>query len=350
MLPATSCATPYATHRTEQKLLVFIARRLTAVIAIVVLLVGVMFALQKMSGIDPAHAYLGAGASAQAVAREKRALGLDEPVPVQFGRYLSGVFQGNFGTSYRTRDAVSQDLLSYLPATVELASYALALALAMGVVLGVASAASWRGSKLLKALMMSGASAPIFLLCLLGILLFYGHLGWLPATGRTSYANAPTGPTGLLTLDAMLHGRPGVLVDAWRHLVLPAFCLSIVPAVSIARVLRGSLVSVLAEDYVRTARAKGMKERAVLLRHALRNAAGPALAMTGLQAGLLLAGDVVVEQIFAWPGVGNYIAQGLPVGDFPAISGATIVFGIGYVVVNAVVDLLQRLADPRVRI
>ncbi|HET9058383.1 MAG TPA: ABC transporter permease [Acidimicrobiales bacterium] len=331
-------------------MLVFIGKRFGAALAIVVLLVGVMFALQKMSGIDPAHAYLGAGASAQAVATEKRALGLDASVPVQFGHYLSGVFQGNFGTSYRTRDAVSHDLVTYLPATVELAGYALALAVVMGLVLGIASAASWRGSKLLKALMMSGASAPIFLLCLLGILLFYGHLGWLPATGRTSYATVPTGPTGLLTVDALLHGRFGILLDAWRHLVLPAFCLSIVPAVSIGRVLRGSLVSVLSEDYVRTARSKGMRERAVLLRHALRNAVGPALSMTGLQAGLLLAGDVVVEQIFAWPGVGNYIAQGLPVGDFPAISGVTIVFGVGYVAVNAAVDLLQRLADPRVRI
>jgi len=196
----------------------------------------------------------------------------------------------------------------------------------------------------------TGASAPIFLLALLGILLFYGHLGWLPATGQTSYANAPTGPTGLLTVDAVLHGRLGVLLDAWWHLVLPAFCLSVVPAVSIGRVLRGSLVSVLRQDYVRTARSKGLREDVVLLRHGLRNSLGPALAMTGLQAGLLLAGDVVVEEIFAWPGVGNYVAQSLPVGDFPAIAGVTIVFGVGYVAVNAAVDVLQRLADPRVRI
>jgi peptide/nickel transport system permease protein len=284
------------------------------------------------------------------VATERKVLGLDEPVVDQFWHYLTGVAHGNFGVSYRTRDPVSQDLGQYLPATIELASYALLFAVVLGLALGVASAASWRGYRLLKVVMVSGASAPIFLLALLGILVFYAHLGWLPATGQTSYANPPTGPTGLLTVDALLHGDFGVLVDAWWHLLLPAFCLSVVPAVSIGRVLRGSLVAVLRQDYVRTARAKGLRERAVLLRHALRNSVGPALAMTGLQAGLLLAGDVVVEEIFAWPGVGNYIAQGLPVGDFPAISGVTIVFGVGYVIVNAVVDVLQRLADPRVRI
>ena len=331
-------------------MLAFVAKRVGAAIAIVVVLVGVMFALQKMSGIDSAHAYLGAGASTKAVTVEKRALGLDDPVPAQFWHYLIGVAQGNFGASYRTRDPVSHDLVEYLPATVELATYALLLAALMGLVLGLASAAERRGSGLLKALMVGGASTPIFLLCLLGVLLFYGHLGWFPATGRSSYADPPSGPTGLLTVDAVLHGRPGALLDAWRHLVLPAFCLSIVPAVSIGRVLRASLVAVLNEDYVRTARAKGLGETVVLVRHALRNAVGPALAMTGLQAGLLLAGDVVVEEIFAWPGVGNYIAQGLPVGDFPAISGVTIVFGAGYVFVNAIVDLLQRAADPRVRI
>jgi peptide/nickel transport system permease protein len=331
-------------------LLNFLAKRIGAAVLIVIILVAVMFGLEKMSNIDPAHAYLGAGASAQAVATEKKALGLDEPVPAQFWRYLTGVAQGNFGVSYRTRDPVSQDLGQYLPATIELATYALGFAVVMGLVLGVTSAASWRGYRILKVVMVSGASAPIFLLALLGILLFYAHLGWLPATGRTSYANPPTGPTGLLTVDALVHGDFGVLVDAWRHLVLPAFCLSVVPAVSIGRVLRGSLVAVLREDYVRTARAKGLREKTVLLRHALRNSLGPALAMTGLQAGLLLAGDVVVEEIFAWPGVGNYIAQGLPVGDFPAISGVTIVFGVGYVIVNAIVDVAQRLADPRVRI
>jgi peptide/nickel transport system permease protein len=331
-------------------LLSFLTKRAGAAVLIVVLLVGVMFGLEKMSNIDPAHAYLGAGASTKAVATERKVLGLDEPVVDQFWHYLTGVAHGNFGVSYRTRDPVSQDLGQYLPATIELASYALLFAVVLGLALGVASAASWRGYRLLKVVMVSGASAPIFLLALLGILVFYAHLGWLPATGQTSYANPPTGPTGLLTVDALLHGDFGVLVDAWWHLLLPAFCLSVVPAVSIGRVLRGSLVAVLRQDYVRTARAKGLRERAVLLRHALRNSVGPALAMTGLQAGLLLAGDVVVEEIFAWPGVGNYIAQGLPVGDFPAISGVTIVFGVGYVIVNAVVDVLQRLADPRVRI
>ncbi|MDA8398866.1 MAG: ABC transporter permease [Actinomycetota bacterium] len=330
--------------------LTFIARRLGAAVVILVILVAAMFTLSHLSHTDPAHAYLGAGASKSAVAAERAKLGLNLPITTQFFHYVGNLLHGNLGVSYRTRNPVTQDLAEYLPATMELAFYALLLALLLGLMLGVASAGHWRGARILKFVMVSGASAPLFLLALLGILIFYGHLGWLPASGRTSMPNPPTGPTGFLTLDALLAGRFNMLINALEHLLMPATVLAIGPAVSIGRVLRGSLVTVLREDYIRTARSKGLRERAVLLRHALRNSVGPALSMTGLQAGLLLAGDVVVEQVFAWPGIGYYAAQSIPVGDFPAISGVTLVLGLGYVLINALVDILQRLADPRVRI
>ncbi len=330
--------------------LAFAARRVSAAIVIVLILVAAMFTLQHLSRTDPAHAYLGAGASTTAVAAERVKLGLNQPVVTQFFHYVANLAQGNLGVSYRTRNPVATDIGEYLPATVELAFYALVMALAAGTLLGVASAGKWRGARVLKFVMVSGASAPLFLLALLGILVFYGHLGILPATGRTSSVNPPTGPTGFLTIDAVLAGRFGVLLNALRHLVMPALSLAIGPAVSIGRVLRGSLMTVLREDYVRTARAKGLRERRVLLSHALRNSVGPALSMTGLQFGLLLAGDVVVEQVFAWPGIGYYAAQSIPVGDFPAIGGVTLVLGVGYVAINALVDIFQRIADPRIKL
>jgi peptide/nickel transport system permease protein len=149
-------------------------------------------------------------------------------------------------------------------------------------------------------------------------------------------------------VDGLLHGRPDVTLDAMRHLLLPALAIAVGPAVSIGRVLRSSLVDGMHSDYARTARAKGLPERLVLLRHVLRNCAGAALSMTGLQAGLVFAGVVVIEQVFAWPGIGQYAAQSIPVADFPAIAGVTLLLGVGYVAINMVVDILQAVADPRI--
>jgi peptide/nickel transport system permease protein len=200
----------------------------------------------------------------------------------------------------------------------------------------------------LRFVLVAGASAPAFLLALLGILLFYNRLHWLPATGDTGYTNAPTGPTGILVIDTVVHGQWAMAGDAWRHLILPGVCIALGPAVSIGRVLRTSLVGNMRSDFVRTARSKGLTERAVLFRHALRNSLGAALSMTGLQAGLMFAGVVVIEAVFAWPGIGLYTSQSIPAADFPAIGGVTLVLGIGYVVINTAVDILQAVADPRI--
>jgi peptide/nickel transport system permease protein len=201
---------------------------------------------------------------------------------------------------------------------------------------------------LFRLLTLVGASAPPFLLALLGLIFLYHRLHWLPSTGRTRFQDAPSGPTGLLTFDSLVHGRFNVFLDAIDHLILPGLCVAILPAVSIGRVLRSSLVNTLRADYVRTARSKGLSEPVVLWRHALRNSLGPALSMTGLQVGLMFAGVVVIEQIFAWPGIGLYTVQSIPRTDFPAIAGVTLVLGAAYVVVNTVVDLLQAVADPRI--
>jgi len=328
----------------------FVTKRLSAMVIILVVLTAVVFLLQQASGINPVHAYLGANASQAAVAHETKVLGYDRPIFRQFLTYIGHAVQGNLGRSLRTRDAVATNIASYLPATAELALAGLGLALILGAALGLGSVGRWRGSGVLRIILLSGASVPGFLLALLGILLLNGKLHWLPATGDTGYNNAPTGPTGMMVVDTLLHGNLAMFWDAIVHLILPAICVSLGPAVSIGRVLRTSLESSMGSDFVRTARAKGLKEKTVLVRHALRNSLSAALSMTGLQVGLMFAGIVVIETIFAWPGIGLYVEQSIPSADFPAIAGVTLVLGVAYVMINAVVDVLQAVVDPRVAI
>ncbi len=326
----------------------FIVNRVAAAVVIVLALTAGMFVLQKVSPVDPVHAMLGAQASAGQILAERHRLGLDRPLLSQYVSYLAGLPRGDLGTSFRTRRPVSTDLASFVPATAELTLYALAFALILAALLAIGSTLRWPGARLLRLFLMAGASVPAFLLAIAGTLIFYQRLGWLPATGRTSYADAPTGPTGLLTIDSLIAGRPAVTLDALRHLLMPALAVAAVPAVSIGRVLRSSLIGGMRSDYVRTARAKGLTERRIVIGHVLRNCLGAALSMTGLQVGLMFSGVLVVEQVFAWPGIGQYMAQSIPAADFPAIAGVTLLLGVVYVAVNAVVDILQAVADPRI--
>jgi peptide/nickel transport system permease protein len=327
-----------------------IVKRLAAAVVIVLALTAGMFILQKVSPVDPVHAMLGATASPREILAERRTLGLDRPVVQQYLSYLGGLLHGDLGMSYRTRRPVSTDLGSFVPATAELSIFALLFALILAVLLAVGSTLRWPGAGLLRLGLMAGASIPAFLLAIAGILLFYQRLGWLPATGRTSYTDAPAGPTGLLTIDGLIAGRPAVTLDALRHLLMPALAVAAVPAVSIGRVLRSSLINGMRSDYVRTARAKGLSEPRIVVGHVLRNCLGAALSMTGLQVGLMFSGVLVVEQVFAWPGIGQYMAQSIPAGDFPAIAGVTLLLGVGYVAINAAVDILQAVADPRINV
>ena len=326
----------------------FAAKRLVSMVLILLVLTAIVFLLQKLSHVDPAHAYLGANASASAIKHESHVLGYDKPLISQYVHYVSGLLGGNLEVSLRTRHPVATDIGVFLPATIELAFTALLLAVLLGAVFGLVSAARFRGAGVFRTLLLALASAPVFLLALLLILWISGDLHWLPGTGDTGYMNAPTGPTGIIVVDGLLHGQPAVAWDGVRHLILPAIVVALGPAVSIGRVLRGSLEAAMASDFARTARAKGLRERTVVVRHALRNSTSAALSMTGLQVGLMFAGVVVVESIFAWPGIGLYVDQSIPQADFPAIAGVTLVLGVGYVVINAIVDILQAVVDPRI--
>jgi peptide/nickel transport system permease protein len=325
-----------------------IGKRLVSMVAVLLVLTFVVFVLQHLSPINPVHSYLGANASAQAVRIESAKLGYNRPLVVQYLRYISNLLHGDLGMSLRTRRPVSTDLGAYLPATLELATFGLLLSVILGSILGLLTAARYRGAGIFRVIMLIGASTPPFLLALFGLIVFYHDLNWLPATGQTSLANPPTGPTPFLAINTLTHGEWFGFTDAIGHLILPGLCIAILPAVSIGRVFRSSLVSTLRTDYVRTARAKGITEIVVLWRHAIRNSVGAALSMTGLQVGLMFAGVVVIESIFSWPGIGLYTAQSIPFGDFPAIAGVTLVLGVGYVLVNTAVDICQAIADPRI--
>ena len=328
----------------------FVLSRLGATVAILVALTAVMFVLQHISPMDPVKAQLGANASAEAVAARRHALGLDQPLTNQFWKYLTGAVQGDLGSSYRTRHPVSSDLGDFFPATLELALYGIALALILAALLAFGMTLKWRGSEVLRAVLFTGAAAPMFLLGIVGLIVFYQQLGWVPANGRISVPNPPTGPTGLLTVDGLLHGRFDVVGDALHHLILPAVVIALGPAVAIGRVLRSSLLTDADSDYARTARAKGLSEWRIMVGHVLRNCVGSAMSMTGLQVGLMFSGVLVIEQVFGWPGIGQYIAQSIPVADFPAIAGVTLMLGVLYVVINTAVDLLQAVADPRITV
>jgi peptide/nickel transport system permease protein len=329
-------------------MLSFVLRRLLAMVAVLLVLVAALFALQRISPINEVRVAVGPNASREVVEATRERLGYNDPLPAQYLRYIGDVATGDLQVSLRTGQSVSSDLRGALPATIELVLAAFLLAAPIALLFGIAGAARSRGAGALRGSTMVLASAPPFVLGIFGILIFYKQLGWLPATNRTSIPDPPTGPTGLLTVDSLVAARFDVFADAVRHLVMPAICLAIVPAVAVGRVLRGAILTNLRADHVQVARAKGLSELGVLTRHCLRNSAGPTLAMTGLMTGVVFAGVVVVEKVFAWPGIGLYITQSIPRGDFPAIAGTTLLLGAAYIVVNAIVDVLQAVADPRI--
>lgn len=325
-----------------------IAQRLAAAVGIMVALVAILFLLQQASHVDPVHAALGPGASKAAVAAERHRLGLDRPLIEQFFTYLGHLAQGNLGMSYSTRTPVRAMVASGFPATLELAVFSLILALVLAAILGFTSALNVRGAGVVRIVMLIGGSTPTFLIAIFGLLFLYKDLGIVPVSGQTSNGVATQG--GAVAFNALVHGHFSTFADGLWHLLLPGLCVALGPAVSIGRMLRSSFSAAMTSDFARTARAKGLRERTVLVRHALRNSLGPTLTMIGLQLAVMLAGVVVVERIFSWTGVGFLMAQSIPTSDLPVIIGVTLVLGASYVVINLVVDVLQVVVDPRQRL
>ena len=323
----------------------FILRRLGAAVILLLILTAIVFVLQSISQDDGIRVKLGSNATREQVDAERDRLGLNDPLPVQYLHYVGNALQGDLGDSYRTRRPVTTDLRDFLPASAELIAWAFLFAGLLAVAFALSGALRWPGGAAFRGVLLVGATAPPFLLGIGGIILFYSRLDWLPANGR---GPDDQGPTGFLVFDTLIRGDLAGANDAVRHLLLPALVLSVAPALAIGRILRASVEETLRTDHVRTARAKGLTETRIVNRHVLRNSAGPALSMAGLQLGFVFAGVVVVEFVFSWPGLGDYLAQSIPAADYPAILGVTLVLGAVYIVTNAVVDILQVIADPRI--
>lgn len=329
-----------------------IARRLLFMVFVLWGVTLMTFFLSRVAPGDPARLIAGPRANAEALANIRALYGLDRPLIVQYGRYMSDLAHGDLGSSFVTRRPVAEDLRDFFPATLELAMYALAVGSILGVGMGVVTAMR-RGSAVDFAgrfLAIGGLSMPAFWLAMLFQLFFFSGLGWLPFGGRLETgAASPPQVTGLFTVDSLIAGQFGTFLDAVRHLVLPVTTLALAEIGLMTRIVRTSMLEVLGEDYIRTAESKGLSRARVLFRHALRNALLPAVTVLGLELGLLAGGVFLVETIFAWPGIGRYAYDAIRASDYNATMGVTLVVAVVYVGVNLIVDVAYLYLDPRIR-
>ncbi len=277
--------------------------------------------------------------------------GYDRPIVVQYLDYVWGLLHGDFGISISTKQPVFQEFLNLFPATAELAICAMLLAIIIGIPAGILSAVK-RGSVFDQATMgiaLTGYSMPIFWWGLLLIILFSGILGWTPVSGRISLLYYFPSVTGFMTIDSLLSGEKGAFASAVSHLILPSVVLATIPLAVIARQTRSAMLEVLGEDYVRTARAKGLPGRRVIGIHALRNAMIPVITTIGLQVGMLMAGAILTETIFSWPGIGKWMIDSISRRDYPVVQGGLVLIAGLVMLVNLLVDLAYGLINPRIR-
>jgi peptide/nickel transport system permease protein len=321
----------------------YIMRR---VVQTLIVLLGVLlltFILVHLIPGDPALVILGTDATPEELERLRNLLGLDQPLPAQFGTYMARVAQGDFGDSIFQNEPVIKLILERLPATIELTFAALILATLLGGALGIFSALrpySWFDT-FASILALAGVAMPVFWLGMLAILIFSLELGWLPSFGRGE---------GLLPsfFELLRTGDPSLLIDSIRHLILPATVLGAFSMAIISRLTRSSMLEVLNLDYVRTARAKGLNERTVIMRHAFRNALIPVVTVVGLQMGVLLGGAVITETIFAWPGIGRLLINAISQRDYPLVQALVLIIAFMVTLVNFLVDLLYVWLNPRI--
>jgi ABC-type dipeptide/oligopeptide/nickel transport system permease component len=329
-----------------------VVRRLLFLVFVLLALSMITFTLSNIVPRDPARLIAGPRASPQELAQIRRDYGLDQPLYRQYVSYMAGVVRFDFGRSLTSRRPVSEDLKRYLPATAELSLFAILFAVTVGIPLGVLAAVK-RNSGLDifgRTLSIFGQSMPSFWLALMLQFLFFAKLGWLPDGQRLPIGvDPPRTITSLYTIDALLTGNISVFLTAMKHITMPAFVLGFASLAIVTRMVRSGMLEVLNQDYIRTARAKGLPSRLVIQRHALKNALLPAVTVIGLQIGLLLAGAVLVEIIFSWPGIGRYAYQAIQNFDYRAVITVTLVIGSIYVTMNLLVDIAYILLDPRIK-
>ena len=329
----------------------FILRRF---IFLVFVLIGIsifLFIIMYTLPGDPAKTAAGVHAKPEQVESIRRQLGLDKPIHIQYLTYVQNVFRGNLGTSALTRKPVISELKTYLPATLELVLSAMIIIVMVAFPLGIFSALkpgklADNGSRLFAAL---GMGMPVFWVGLIAQLLFYGKLGVLPFGGRlTPGVTPPIHVTGFYTIDSLLMWDIPLFGDSIWHLILPAFVLALPEVAVISRLLQCSMLDVLNQDYIRTARAKGLKEKRIIGSHAMKNAILVPITMLGIQLGMLLGGTLLVESVFSWGGLGFFVYHGIQASDFPVVMGTTMIVTVIFVLSNLVVDILYGYLDPRI--
>jgi peptide/nickel transport system permease protein len=331
----------------------FLVRRLAFLVLVIIGVSIITFMVSHVVAADPVGILAGKEATPSRIAQIKREYGLDQSLPQQYITYMEKLLQGDLGQSITSRRAVLSDFLDYFPATVELTFYAMIICVAVGVPLGVYSGLK-RGAwfdQVTRVFSVAGTAMPLFWLGLLMQLLFYGKLGWLPESGRLdTFQSAPRHITGIYTVDSIVTLNMTGLLNTLKHVLLPASCLAFASLSLVIRVTRSSMIDVITQDYIRTARAKGLKRQSVIMRHAMRNALIPTTTLLGLQVGNLLSGTFLVETVFSWPGIGLYSVNTIQNFDYQAIMSITIILAVTYTLVNLLVDILYTKLDPRLQL
>ena len=327
----------------------YLLGRIIATIPVVVLISLLVFLLIHAAPGDPADLLLSDEASAADIAEARRRWGLDQPIYVQYLRFLANIASGDLGTSFKYSDPVIGLIGERLPATIELAIASLLIAILIGIPLGV-----WAGAKpnswadnLGSVFGFFGISMPSFWLGIMLILIVSGYLNWLPSSGRSTYGVGHG--SDFYVIQSLLTGNMKTAWDGIKYIIMPAIALGTGMMGLVMRVTRSSVLEIMSEDYVRTARAKGLGERTVLWRHVLRNALVPVITVVGLELGTLLSGSIIVETVFAWPGSGSLLIAAIQSRDYPLITGTVLTYTIAFVVINFAIDMLYALIDPRIR-
>lgn len=329
----------------------FILRRLIGLIPVMGIVLVIVFSLVRFIPGDPAVTLLGPGATQEQIDALSAQLDLDKSFPVQFLNYVVGLLQGDFGVSLKTGEPVAQEILTRLPATIELAVLALLAAIVIGIPIGVLSATRPNSmfDHVTRVVSLVGVSMPAFLLALILQLLFGTYLGLLPVSGRMNSFITTEPVTGFAILDGIITGNGAAVWSAVQHLILPATVLAAFLGATLGRFVRNSMLEVMSEDFIRTAKAKGLRRGEIILGHGLRNSLLPAITVIGLKFAEMLGGTILTETIFAWPGIGRYMFEAIKNRDYPVIQGTTLVFALLFVVTSILVDLLYGILDPRVR-
>ncbi|MCM3785271.1 ABC transporter permease [Neobacillus mesonae] len=329
----------------------YIVKRLLVLIPVLLGMTIIVFSIIHAIPGDPAETILGEKATEESKQALRDQLGLDKPWFEQYLAYLGELVRGDLGESIRTKIPIAQEIVPYLMATLELALASMIFAVVIGVNAGIISA--WRHNSwfdyICMVIALVGVSMPIFWLGLMEQWLFANELKWLPSSGRMNVRDPIESVTGLNVIDAIIAGRGDQIWTAVKHLILPSIALGTIPMAVIARMTRSSMLEVMSSDYIRTARAKGMKQFFVVYKHALKNAFIPVLTVIGLQMGMLLGGAVLTETIFAWPGVGRYIYDAISFRDYPVIQSGILIIAFIYIFINLIVDLLYAAIDPRIQ-